>query len=72
MRFMVLLKANKDTEAGVLPTEKQIAEMGKYNQELLDAGVLLAGEGLQPVLAAGPVEMAGVDGAAGALGQVLV
>ena len=48
MRFMVIVKATKDSEAGVLPTEKLLAEMGKYNEELAKAGVLLAGEGLQP------------------------
>jgi hypothetical protein len=48
MRFMVLLKADETTEAGVLPDEKLLAEMGRYNEELVKAGVLLAGEGLQP------------------------
>jgi hypothetical protein len=48
MRFMILLKADKNTEAGVLPDEKLLAEMGRYNEELVKAGVLLAGEGLQP------------------------
>ncbi len=48
MRFMVLVKANKDSEAGVLPDEKLLTEMGKYNEELVKAGVLLAGEGLHP------------------------
>ena len=48
MRFMILVKANKDTEAGVLPSEQLLAEMGNYNAELVKAGVLLAGEGLQP------------------------
>jgi hypothetical protein len=48
MRFMVLVKADKDSEAGVLPDEKLLAEMTKYNEELAKAGVLLAGEGLQP------------------------
>ena len=48
MRFMVIVKATKDSEAGVLPTEKLLAEMGKYNEDLVKAGVLLAGEGLQP------------------------
>jgi hypothetical protein len=47
MRFMMIVKANKDSEAGVLPTEKQLAEMAKYNEGLVKAGVLLAGEGLQ-------------------------
>jgi hypothetical protein len=44
---MMIVKANKDSEAGVLPTEEQLAEMAKYNEELVKAGVLLAGEGLQ-------------------------
>ena len=48
MRFMVMVKATKDSEAGVLPTEQQLAEMGRYNEELVKAGVLLAGEGLHP------------------------
>ena len=47
MRFMVLVKATKDTEAGVLPDQKMLAEMGKFNEELVKAGVMLAGEGLQ-------------------------
>ena len=47
MRFMILLKANQDTEAGVMPNEGLLAAMGKYNEELVKAGVLLAGEGLQ-------------------------
>ncbi|CAN5902797.1 YciI family protein [soil metagenome] len=48
MRFMMIVKANQDSEAGVLPTEQELAEMGKYNEELVKAGVLLAGEGLHP------------------------
>ena len=48
MRFMVLVKANKDSEAGALPDEKILAAMGKYNEELVKAGVMLAGDGLQP------------------------
>jgi hypothetical protein len=46
MRFMVMLKADRDSEAGVLPDEKRLAAMGRYNEELVRAGVLLAGEGL--------------------------
>jgi hypothetical protein len=46
MRFMVIVKANKDSEAGTLPDEKQLAEMGRFNEELVKAGVMLAGEGL--------------------------
>ena len=46
MRFMVIVKASKESEAGVLPDEKILANMGKYNEELAKAGVLLAGEGL--------------------------
>ncbi len=48
MRFMVLVKADKNSEAGVLPDHKLLAEMGKFNEELAQAGVLLAGEGLHP------------------------
>ncbi|MEX2555804.1 MAG: YciI family protein [Actinomycetota bacterium] len=48
MRFMVMVKAEKDSEAGVLPSEELLAAMGKYNEELAKAGVMLAGEGLQP------------------------
>src|SRR5829696_3454461 len=48
MRFMVIVKANEDSEAGVLPDEKILSEMGKYNEELVKAGVMLAGEGLHP------------------------
>jgi hypothetical protein len=47
MRFMVIVKANKDSESGVLPDEKLLTEMGKFNEELVKAGVMLAGEGLQ-------------------------
>jgi len=48
MKFMVIVKATKKSEAGVLPDEKMLAAMGKYNEELVKAGVMLAGEGLQP------------------------
>ncbi|HEY9514255.1 MAG TPA: YciI family protein [Gemmatimonadaceae bacterium] len=48
MRFMILIKADKNTEAGVLPSKELLTEMGKYNEELAKAGVLLAGEGLHP------------------------
>ena len=48
MRFVVLVKANKDSEAGVLPTSEQFAEMGKFNERLVKDGVMLAGDGLQP------------------------
>src|SRR5258705_5573895 len=47
MRFMIIRKADKETEAGVMPSEQLIAEMMKYNEELVKAGVMLAGEGLQ-------------------------
>lgn len=46
MRFMMLVKASQDSEAGVLPSRELVAEMGKYNEELVKAGVMLAGEGL--------------------------
>lgn len=48
MRFMMILKADKNTEAGALPTRDDLEVMGRYNRELIDAGVLLQGEGLQP------------------------
>src|SRR5882672_9895084 len=48
MRFMVVVKANKDSEAGVMPSEKLLTDMGKFNEELARAGVMLAGEGLHP------------------------
>jgi len=47
MRFMVIVPANKESEAGVLPDEKLLTEMGKFNEEMVKAGVMLAGEGLQ-------------------------
>jgi hypothetical protein len=48
MRVMVIVKANKDSEAGILPRQKLLAEMGKFNEDLVKAGVLLAAAGLQP------------------------
>ena len=48
MRFMVMIKANQDTEAGVMPSEEVLAAMGQYNEELVNAGVMLGGEGLHP------------------------
>ncbi len=48
MRFMVIVKADKNSEAGVMPDRKILTEMGKYNEELMKAGVMLAGEGLHP------------------------
>jgi hypothetical protein len=48
MRFMILIQADKNTEAGVLPDEQLLVAMGRYNEELVNAGVMLGGEGLQP------------------------
>jgi hypothetical protein len=48
MRFMVIVKANEDSEAGVMPSTEMLAEMGKYNEELVKAGVMLNGDGLHP------------------------
>ena len=48
MRFMIIVKANHESEAGVLPSEEVLAEMGKFNEELVQKGIMLAGEGLQP------------------------
>jgi len=59
MRFMVLVKADKNTEAGVMPSQKLLADMGTYNEELAKAGVLLAGEGLHPSSKGARVRFAG-------------
>jgi hypothetical protein len=48
MRFMIIVKASADSEAGVMPSEQLLTEMGRYNEELVKAGVMLAGEGLHP------------------------
>jgi hypothetical protein len=48
MRVMVIVKANEDSEAGIMPTQKMLADMGKFNEELVKAGIMLAGEGLHP------------------------
>lgn len=48
MRFMIIIKADKNSEAGVLPSAQLLADMGKFNEELVKAGIMLAGEGLQP------------------------
>jgi hypothetical protein len=60
MRFLVMVKANKDTEAGVLPDEKMLTEMGQFNEELVKAGVLLVAEGLQPTSKGARVKFSGV------------
>jgi hypothetical protein len=59
MRFMILLKADANTEAGKLPSEEMLAAMGRYNEELAKAGVLLAGEGLQPSSKGARVKISG-------------
>ncbi|MGZ4665534.1 MAG: YciI family protein [Frankiaceae bacterium] len=59
MRFMVLVKATEESEAGVLPSQEQLAEMGKYNEELAKAGVMLAGEGLHPTSKGARVRFSG-------------
>jgi hypothetical protein len=59
MRFMVLVKASKDSEAGVMPTEKMLSDMTKFNEELVKAGVMLAGEGLQPTSKGARVRFSG-------------
>lgn len=48
MRVMVIVKANEDSEAGIMPTQQMLADMGKFNEELVKAGIMLAGEGLHP------------------------
>jgi len=59
MRFMVLVKADKSSEAGVLPDEKLLAEMGNFNEELVKACVMLAGEGLHPTSKGARVRFSG-------------
>jgi hypothetical protein len=61
MRVMVLVKATKDSEAGILPTQTLLAEMGKFNEELVKAGVMLAGEGLRPSAQGKRVQFSGGD-----------
>jgi len=61
MRVMVIVKANKDSENGVMPSEKILTDMGKYNEELVKAGVMLAGEGLHPTSKAKRVRFSGAD-----------
>lgn len=59
MRFMVIVKATADSEAGILPSEELLAAMGKYNEELAAAGIMLAGEGLQPSAKGARVKFSG-------------
>jgi hypothetical protein len=59
MKFMILVKADKNSEAGRLPDEKLLTEMGKYNEELAKAGIMLAGEGLHPTSKGARVKFAG-------------
>jgi hypothetical protein len=59
MRFMVIVKATQDSEAGVMPSEELLAAMGRYNEQLAQAGVMLAGEGLQPSSKGARVRFAG-------------
>lgn len=59
MRFMVMVKATRDSEKGVMPSEEMLAAMGKYNEELVKAGVMLAGEGLHPTSKGARVRFSG-------------
>jgi hypothetical protein len=61
MRFMVLVKANEESEAGIMPEEKMLAEMGEYNEKLVKAGIMLAGEGLHPSSKGARVRFSGTD-----------
>jgi hypothetical protein len=61
MRVMVLVKASKESEAGEMPTEKMLTDMGKFNEELVKAGVMLAGEGLHPTSRGKRVRFSGTD-----------
>ena len=59
MRFMVIVKATKNSEAGEMPSEQLLTDMGKYNEELVKAGIMLAGEGLQPSTKGARVKFSG-------------
>src|SRR5919108_967032 len=59
MRFMIIVKASKNSEAGVLPSKELLTEMGKFNEELVKAGIMLAGEGLQPTSKGARVRFSG-------------
>jgi hypothetical protein len=61
MRFMVIVKASADTEAGVMPSEAQLAEMGRFNEQLVQAGVMQAGEGLHPSSKGARVQFSGAS-----------
>ena len=61
MRFMILIKADKNSEAGVMPSEQLLAEMGRFNEELVKAGVMLAGEGLHPSSKGARVKFSGTQ-----------
>jgi hypothetical protein len=61
MRFMVIVKATKSSEAGVMPTAQLLADMGKFNQELMDAGVMLDGAGVQPTSKGARITFSGKD-----------
>jgi hypothetical protein len=61
MRFMVIVKATKESEAGIMPSQQLLEEMGRYNEELVKAGVMLAGEGLQPSSKGARVKFKGKD-----------
>jgi len=61
MRFMILVKATRDSEAGVMPSEQLLAEMGRFNEKLVQAGVMLAGEGLHPSSRGARVRFSGKD-----------
>ena len=61
MKFMVFVKATEDSENGIMPTEQEFAEMGKFNQEMVDAGIMLDGDGLKPSSAGARIRFSGTD-----------
>jgi len=61
MRFMVIVKATKDSEAGMMPSEQLLADMAKFNEELVKAGVMLSGDGLQPSAKGARIRFSGKD-----------
>src|SRR5512147_3016398 len=76
MRFMIIVKATKDSEAGVMPSKQLLTEMGKFNEELVKAGVMLAGEGLHPTSKGARVRFSGgkrtvIDGPFAETGELI-
>jgi hypothetical protein len=71
MKFMIIVKASKNSEAGVMPSEELLTAMGKFNEELVQAGVMLAGEGLHPTSKGVRAVASKIEGGSNRVGQTL-